>query len=481
MKSNCTVLIADDDPLKTLTLKEFLSEAGYNVLVAEDGNAALVVLKTETVDALITDVRMPGLDGISLLEASMQLNPNRPVLVMTGYDDVSDAVRAMRAGAVDYMVKPVSGEEIGLRLDRAMAHIELAGANLSLRQEVQELKAGAEPVIMGEGMKPTREALERVAATNATVLMVGETGTGKEVCTRYLHRRSQRAGGPFIPVPCAALPQSLIESELFGHEKGAFTGASVRRDGYIKAADGGTLFLDDIDDLPMDIQGRLLRVLQTHTFQRVGSTRMESADIRVVAATKKDLAALVEQKLFRDDLMYRLSVVTIHIPPLRSRREDVPVLADFFLKSALNRLGRKPRSLSEDALKMLQAYDWPGNVRQLEHAIESAVVLHSGPVIQAHDLPAAIRAAQEDPFFTLHTEGRQSIPFEPTLAAFERSLLKWALDMAHGNQANAAKLLGLPRSTFQYRLSKGAAKDGEASAAEGVKDVQEQEENALKP
>ena len=327
----------------------------------------------------------------------------------------------------------------------------------------------AEPIIVGKGMEPTRQALAKAAATSATVLLVGETGTGKEVCARYLHRHSARAQGPFVAVPCAALPQTLIESELFGHEKGAFTGATVRRDGYFAAADGGTLFLDDIDDLPLSVQGRLLRILQSNVFTRVGSTRPERVDLRMIAATKKDLGALVEEKLFRDDLMYRLSVITVRLPPLRARRQDIAALADLFLTCSSARLGGKPKRLTEEALKVLEAYDWPGNVRQLKHAMESVVVMHAESEIEPQDLPALYAGSPDDALFTLHVEGRQHVPLERALGAFERALLEWALKEAEGSQVLAAKLLSIPRSTFQYRWARNMglkpAADPDATSA----------------
>lgn len=446
-----TILIVDDEPLKVLTLEEHLTQAGYTVLTAVNGEGAMTLLRSRPVDALVTDVRMPGMSGLELLEASKQQAPNRPVLVMTGYDEVSDAVRAMKAGAIDYLIKPVSGEAIAIRIERALVESELVGENLMLRREVDKLKGQAAPVIIGRGMDETRNALEKAAVTDSTVLLVGETGTGKEICARYLHQHSGRAKTAFVPVPCAALPQSLVESELFGHEKGAFTGASGRRDGYFSTADGGTLFLDDIDDLPLDVQSRLLRILQFNVLNRVGSTRPENIDVRMIASTKKDLNALVRNKFFRDDLMYRLSVITIHIPPLRARKDDIPVLADFFLKATTARLGRKAKTFSTEAMAILQAYDWPGNVRQLEHLIESVVVMHASEEIVPRDLPLLVPLQGHAGLFSLHVEGRQSIPLDKTLEAFEHALLDWALRKAGGNQAQAAKLLDIPRSTFQYR------------------------------
>ena len=446
-----TVLIADDEPLKVLTLEEHLVQAGYKVLSAVTGDAALELLKQQRIDALVTDVRMPGLDGLALLEESVKLDPARPVLVMTGYGDVQTAVQAMKAGAIDYMVKPVSGEEIALRLDRALAESALVGENLRLRHEVQRLGGQSEPVIVGRGMREVCASLDKAAGTDASVLLHGETGTGKEVCARYLHSRSARPRGPFMVVACATLSPSLVESELFGHEKGAFTGAAARRDGYFAAADGGTLFLDDVDDLPLEIQGKLLHVLQSRSYSRVGGTRVEKADVRIVSATKHDLREQVAQKRFRDDLMYRLNVVTIVIPPLRQRKADIPELAEFFLKCAMARFGRSPKHFTPNALQALAAYSWPGNVRELEHVVESVVIMHPGVEIEPGDLAPVIRLERDHPLFSLSINGHETIPFEKSLLDFERALLKWAFEKAERNQVRAAKLLGIPRSTFQYR------------------------------
>jgi DNA-binding NtrC family response regulator len=447
------VLIADDEPLKVLTLEEYLVQAGYRVLTAVSGHEALALLKQQPIDALVTDVRMPGLDGLALLEESIKLDPARPVLVMTGYGDVQTAVKAMKAGAIDYMVKPVSGEEIALRLDRALVESALVGENLRLRHEVQRLGGQSKSAIVGRGMREVCDALDRAAGTDATVLLHGETGTGKEVCARYLHSRSARARGPFVVVSCATLSPSLIESELFGHEKGAFTGAAARRDGYFAVAGEGTLFLDDVDDLPLEMQGKLLHVLQSRTYNRVGGTRLEKADVRIVAATKLDLREQVAQKRFRDDLMYRLNVVTITIPPLRERKADIPELAEFFLKCAMSRFGRGPKHFTPDALEALAVCRWPGNVRELEHVVDSIVIMHSGTEITASDLLPMARSERQYPLFSLNTDDQEAISFEKTMLEFERALLSWAFEKGEHNQGRAARLLGIPRSTFQYRWS----------------------------
>jgi DNA-binding NtrC family response regulator len=347
----------------------------------------------------------------------------------------------------------VSGEEIALRLDRALEETALVGENLRLRHEVQRLGGQTDPVIVGQGMKDVCAALEMAATTDATVLLTGETGTGKEVCARHLHRRSMRASGPFVVVPCATLSATLVESELFGHEKGAFTGAVGRRDGCFAAAAGGTILLDDVDDLPLEMQGKLLHVLQSREYQRVGGSRVEKADVRVVAATKYDLREQVAKRRFRDDLMYRLTVVQVRIPPLRERHGDIRELASFFLQCSMARYGRSGKQLTEDGLRVLDAYPWPGNVRELEHVIDSIVIMHPGSEVGAAAFARLLHVQTGNSLFNLNTQGREAIGLEQALAEFERALLTWAFEKADRNQARAAKLLGIPRSTFQYRWS----------------------------
>ena len=309
------------------------------------------------------------------------------------------------------------------------------------------------PAIIGQTMCEVCGFLDKAAATDATVLLVGETGTGKEVCARYLHRKSARAGEAFVVVPCAALSQSLIESELFGHEKGSFTGAINRRDGYFATANKGTLFLDDVDDLPLEIQGKLLHVLQSRSFQRVGGSSPERVDVRIVAATKRDLREEVARRRFRDDLMFRLNVVNVAIPPLRARRDDILELAGYFLKRACQRYKRSEGRLNDTARELLRSYRWPGNVRELEHVMDSAVIMNSDGEFTPADFSRLLRAQQKEELFTLHTGARENIELDQAMEDFERALLTWAFEKADRNQVRAAKLLGVPRSTFQYRWS----------------------------
>ncbi len=449
-----TVLIADDEILKLMTLKSHLNKAGLNVITATDGAAALELLTSEEVHAIITDVRMPGVSGLMLLEKSKELDPSRPVLVMTGYGAVEDAVRAMRAGAEDYMMKPVAAEEILLRLERAFALSRMSHDYQRLRDEMERLGAPPEPVVASEKMRAVIEKVRRAAETEATVLVVGETGTGKEVCARFLHSRSRRAAGPFVPVSCAALAPGVVESELFGHEKGSFTGAGARREGRLHAANEGTLFLDDVDDIPLVVQAKLLRVLEDSTYERVGGTEKIKADVRFVAATKKDLEELVREGRFRDDLMYRLKVVQIEIPPLRERRDEVAVLAEYFLKRSTARMGRPAKQFTPAALEAMKNFIWPGNIRELEHMVDSLVAIHPGEDIRVEDLPERLKIAGADPLFTLNLGGRDAVSLDRAMAEFEKRLLAWALDKAQGNQGKAAQLLSIPRSTFQYRWSK---------------------------
>jgi DNA-binding NtrC family response regulator len=449
-----TVLIVDDETLKLMTLKESLTSAGYDVLTATDGNQALDMLRSEKVQALITDVRMPGVDGLTLLEKSKEMDPSRPVLVMTGYGAIEDAVRAMRSGAADYLTKPISNEEILIRLERAFAVSHLNQENKMLRNELKRLKVDQEPIIISDKMKAVFEKLKRAAETDVTVLLIGETGVGKEIAAKYLHSQSPRNQGPFIVVSCAALAPSLVESELFGYEKGAFTGAGARREGKIFHANHGTLFLDDVDDIPLEVQTKLLRVLEDSTYERVGGTEKIYVDVRIVAATKRNLSEMVNDGKFRDDLMYRLSVVQIEIPPLRERKEEIPILAEHFLKSALARAGRPEKRFSPEALSVLTGFPWRGNVRELLHLIEGLVAIHSGSEIRLEDLPAYITSGSHHQLFSLNISGLGSINLEQALQNFERALLTWAFEKAEGNQGKAAQLLRIPRSTFQYRWSK---------------------------
>ena len=448
------VLIADDEMLKLMTLEEQLRAAGFDVLTATDGDRAANLLHAKRIDALVTDVRMPGTDGLSLLERSKALDRTRPVLVMTGYAAVDDAVRAMRAGAIDYMIKPVSGEEVVLRLQRAFAVIDMSDENRRLRGELQRLGGPREVVYRSPKMAAVLSLLERAASTEATVLIVGETGTGKEVCAQHLHDRSSRRDGPFVPVSCAALATTLIESELFGHERGAFTGATVKRDGRLHAARGGTLFLDDVDDFPIESQAKLLQVLQRSTYERVGSTTPIQSNVRWVAATKRSLSELVAEGRFRDDLMYRLEVVEVVLPPLRERPEDVAPLAEYFLRRSIERMGRPARQFTPAALERLAAMPWPGNVRELEHVIESIVVLHTKSEIDARDIPIRHGRATAEPLFHLNLDTVDTVDLDGALHRMERDLLTWALEQSGGNQVGAARRLRLARSTFQYRWSR---------------------------
>ncbi len=457
-----TVLIADDEILKLMTLKDYLEKSGFSVTTATDGAEALAQLESGKVHALVTDVRMPGLDGLSLLEKSKELDPSRPVLIMTGYGAVEDAVRAMHSGAEDYLVKPISAEEILVRLEKAFAVSRISFENQRLRDEVKRLGGPVEPVTASRAMEEVLEKLRRAADTDATILLIGETGAGKEVCARYLHNKSRRREGPFVVASCAALSPGLVESELFGHEKGAFTGASSRRKGRLAAARGGTLFLDDVDDIPIEVQTKLLRVLHDSSYERVGGTERIKADVRFVAATKNNLNELVEKRNFRSDLMYRLSVVQIQVPPLRERPGEIEPLAGHFLKRSLARMGRPDKKFTPEALEAMSSFNWPGNVRELEHVIEGLVAIHVGDEITPGDLPEHITesAQHQSPLFSLNLDRRDKLDLAKSIAEFEKRLLAWALESSGGHQGRAAEKLSIPRSTFQYRWARLGPGDG---------------------
>ncbi|MBL8861821.1 MAG: sigma-54-dependent Fis family transcriptional regulator [Planctomycetes bacterium] len=386
------ILVVDDDADVRLALEMTLQYQGYDVWTAKDGLEALKRLENEArggrrPGVVVTDLKMPGLDGLGLLERLRAEENPPPVVVVSGHGDVATAVDAVKRGATNFLEKPLEGERVLVTIRAALRESKLSAENTRLRKKLAERHelVGASPAL-----QRLRAQVATVAASDASVLITGENGTGKEVVARNLHALSPRADGPFVTVNCAAIPDELIESELFGHEKGSFTGAFERRIGHFEAADGGTLFLDEIGDMPLPAQAKVLRALETHEIVRVGDSRAIPVDIRVVSATNADLAAATEQKTFRLDLFYRLNVVPLRVPALRERREDVPALAAHFLREIAARSGRTPLALRPEALELLRGLDWPGNVRQLKNLLEGAAVFASGPELARSDLEAML-------------------------------------------------------------------------------------------
>jgi len=385
------ILILDDEQNYLLVLDAILSDAGYKATPLSDPEMGLAFLEESEVDVVITDMKMPKLTGKEVLDHIKKHYPQIPVLIMTAFGSIEAAVEAMRTGAFDYITKPFSNEELLLSISKAMQYARAQQENRQLRRQIQE-RFGPENIIgRDKSMRHVLDMVHRAAPSRSTVLVTGESGTGKELIAKAIHNDSPRKDGPFVSVNCMALNPGVLESELFGHEKGSFTGAVSRRRGRFELADKGTLFLDEIGELSQDMQVKLLRVLQERCFERVGGTEAVEVDIRIVAATNRDLVKAVAEGIFREDLFYRLNVVSIHLPPLRERREDIPFLAAHFLDKFAKENTREMKGFSPSAMDYLSAYEWPGNVRQLENVSERCVVLSSGDTVGAEDLPPEIK------------------------------------------------------------------------------------------
>ena len=448
------ILIVDDEPIKRAVMEDELQNAGYTVTTATSPLDVEPIIDKVEFDVVLTDLRMPGQDGLSFLRDLKERNPEQPVIVMTAFGTVETAVEAMKLGAFDYLKKPFSTEELLLKLDRLLQHQDLARENEDLRRRLSA--RGEETRIVGQS-SAIRQVLDRihaVASTDVSILIEGESGTGKELVARTIHETSVRASGPFIAVSCAALPRELIEAELFGHESGAFTGADRRRLGRFELAHGGTLFLDDVDDIPIELQVKLVRVLQEFAFERIGGEKPIRVNVRVVAATKENLTAQVAAGKFRQDLYYRLNVVPVYMPPLRERPEDVPLLVNYFLQRAALKLNRGELQISEGGRARLQDYTWPGNVRELEHVVERMVALARGAELTEDDVPALTEPVDAKSIVSMQLDRADRVDLAVVLAEVEGRIMRWALSRAGGNLAQAADLLSVPRSTLQYKLSK---------------------------
>ena len=449
-----TVLVVDDESNYLTVMEALLGEVGYEVLTAPSALEALKIAGASDLDLVLTDMKMPKMSGIELLEEMHRLYPDLPVIIMTAYGTVEKAVTAMKKGAFDYILKPFKNEEILVTIAKALEHRHLILKNRLLHEELDK-KYGF-PNIVGESrvMREILALVKRVAQSRATVLITGESGTGKELIARAIHQCSARAAKSFISVNCAALTETLLESELFGHERGAFTSAVAMRKGRFELADGGTLFMDEVAEMSQALQVKLLRVLQEMEFERVGGNRTIQVDVRVVAASNRDLKEEVEAGRFREDLFYRLNVVRLHLPPLRQRQEDIPLLAAHFINKYVRENLRGKTRVTPEALKVLVQYAWPGNVRELENVMERAVILCSNNVISPQDLPAELAPAAPEARLDIDRFIPLATPLPEALEAIEEQMIRRALEKSGQIQVRAAELLGITKSLLQYKLKK---------------------------
>ena len=446
-----SILIADDEESIRHMLVVLLSERGYEVRAVSDGEEALRELQSRDYDALVTDVRMPKMDGLQLVRAAQAASPETTIIVMSAYGSHELAIEAMKAGAYDYLGKPFRPDEVLLVLRKAEERERLRLENLRLRREISRARGPAQLIAEAPAMREVMRVVEKVAPTTTTVLIEGESGTGKEVVARALHELSPRAERPFVPVNCGSIPEALIESELFGHAKGAFTDARTAKRGLFEEADGGTLLLDEVGELPLPLQPALLRVLQESEIRRVGDSRVTKVDVRILAATNRDLAQLVQAGRFREDLYYRLNVVGLKLPPLRERAEEIPALSARFLERHAARSGVAPRRLSQKALELLVRYRWPGNVRELENALERALVLSEEDEIEPEALPAPVLAGAEPlPVPSALDPGDLSV--KRAQRVLEADLIRRALQQTAGNRTRAAELLELSPRALLYKI-----------------------------
>ena len=462
MMEKARILIAEDEMTQRELLEGFLKKEGYSVMAVTNGREALQKLHGELFDVVLLDYKMPELDGFQTLREIRRLYPDLPAVMMTAYGTVETAVASMKEGAVDYLTKPIDLEELLLLLQKVVERSALIQENRALKAQLQERYTFDHIVYGSPKMEEVLGLVARVAPSQVTVLIRGESGTGKELIANAIHYASPRSGKPLVKVSCAAIPETLLESELFGHEKGAFTGAVQRRIGRFEEADGGTLFLDEIGELSPGIQVKLLRILQEKEFQRLGSNISLKTDVRVITATHCNLEEAIKKGVFREDLYYRLNVIAIHLPPLRERREDLPLLTDHFLKKYSTKNKKTISDLSKEARAVLLRYSYPGNVRELENLIERAVVLCRGDVISAHDLPYHLREEKSEGLW----ESRKEKSLPESLEEIEREMILKALHEHQGVQTKAAESLGISERVLRYKIKKYGIQYASSSSPE---------------
>jgi len=453
MEDKARILVVEDEQDMLLGLRKILSKQGHKVDIAETGSIGAKKVEESFFDIVITDLKMPGLDGMELLRKVKEVHSETIVIVITGYGTVESAVEAMKLGAYDYITKPFDAERIRTVVRRALKQIALTNENVYLKQKIKEANGFQNIIGQSQKMQEMFRIVDKVARTDATVLVLGESGTGKELIARYIHYNSPRKDKVFVPVNCGALRETLLESELFGHEKGSFTGAISTKRGLMEIASGGTFFFDEIGDVSPPIQGKLLRVLQEREFMRVGSTDTITTDIRLITATNKDLEQCIKEGTFREDLYYRLNVVSVSLPPLRERKDDILPLAQFFLRRFNKKVGREICEIPQDVLRILMGYDWPGNVRELENVIERAVVLATENAIEVSHLPDKLLEAHIDsgPVFwgLSYKEAKQQV-----VDSFSKEFVERLLRMSKGNVSQAAKQASMDAANFRRLMRK---------------------------
>jgi two-component system, NtrC family, response regulator len=453
-----SILIVDDEPNYLVVLSELLRDEGFEVFTASSGPEGLEVFKEVDLDLIITDMQMPGMDGLQFLQEIKKKEGEIPVIIITAYAEVGKAVTAMQAGAFSYLAKPFSNDELIVNINKAVHHYALIKENTRLRKEIHTRTDFSGMVGKNPRMLQIYELIEKVAPTPASVLISGESGTGKELVAKAIHFKSPREPYPFIPVNCAALAENLLESELFGHEKGAFTGAVGMRKGRFELADQGTIFLDEVGEIPLALQAKLLRVLQEKNFERVGGTKTLNVDVRIISASNKDLKEEVAMGRFREDLFYRLNVIHVSLPSLRERMDDMPLLVAFFIQKFAEKLGKKDLQISHEAVRLLMTLPWEGNIRELENTIERAAILCDDDCIQPGDVQPESVDMDNQASWSQEMDLRQLIPdsvgLNDVLYAIEEKMLKQALEDTGHVQSRAAEKLGITKSLLQYKMKK---------------------------
>ena len=460
MSQKPSILVVDDESGILETLRILLRNEGFEVTVAQGGKAGLEQIRAGTHDIVLSDVRMPQVSGIDILTAAREQDPMTPVILMTAQASLQTAIQAVNSGAFHYIQKPFSNDEMLAILRKACEFRAVRVENRQLKQEIRrrERSTSSRPIGKSKRFVDMLKLAEHVAPTDSTVLIQGESGTGKEVVARYIHDLSARSDGPFLSINCGALPESLLESELFGHVKGSFTGAVRDKQGLFAAARGGTFFLDEVGEMPASLQVKLLRVLQEREVIPVGATEAIPVDVRIIAATNRDLEEEMRRGNFRSDLFYRLNVIALHLPPLRERRDDLLLLLELFLQRLGDGAGTEPKALSQEALDAVMVYEWPGNVRELENALEHAAVLSRSPLIEPAHLPERITKRRKEPLVAERSYKN------PSLEVIERAYIMWVLQAEGGNKTRAAEVLGIDPSTLYRKLARYEEQVAEAPA-----------------